>query len=113
MTRDVTLLTASSGLSTATALTQLVAAPGPSLRIYVVHWHCSGSMASTTTADQQFTLKTGDGTYLDGCFTPANGGAAIGDGAAPVIALPVNKSLCWINAAVGSKIVTVTYYVGS
>lgn len=104
------LSTASSGLSTATTLTQLVAASG-SNRILVKSWKCSASVASTTTADQQCTLKYGTGTncatgttYLDGCFQGVNGGCLGGE-----IVVPASQALCWIHAAAGSKIVTVTY----
>jgi hypothetical protein len=102
--------TASSGLSTVTALTQIVAVSG-SNKIYVLNWKCSSSAASTTTTDQQCTLKYGTGsncvtgtTYIDGCFQTANGGCNGGQ-----LVIPASQALCWIHAAAGSKIVTVTY----
>ncbi|HQR17691.1 MAG TPA: hypothetical protein PK948_04955 [Gemmatimonadales bacterium] len=105
------LTTVSSGLSTATTLTQLIAASG-SNKVYIVNWKCSASVAATTTTDQQCTLKYGTGsncatgtTYLDGCFNPATGGC----NGAQIVA-PASQAVCWIHAAAGSKIVTITYY---
>jgi len=103
-------ITTSSGLSTATTLTQIVAANG-SFSTYIKNWKCSSSAAATTTADQQCTLKYGTGTncatgttYVDGCFQPALGGCN-----GQEIVVPAGKAVCWIHAAAGSKIVTVTY----
>ena len=110
-------LSATSGLSTATALTQLIAAPGASVSIYITAWKCSSSAAATATADQQCTLKYGTGTncgtgttYLDGCFNPANGGCHSPFPGGPV-KVPANNALCWIHAATGSKIVSVQYFL--
>lgn len=110
-------LSASSGLSTATTLTELIAAPGASVSIYITSWKCSSSAASTATTDQQCTIKRGTGTacatgttYVDGCFQTANGGCASSFDGGP-IKITANNALCWIHAATGSKIVTVNYFL--
>lgn len=102
---------ASSGLSTATTLGQIVALSGTN-RTFIKNWKCSASAAATTTTDQQCTLKYGTGsncatgtTYLDGCFNPATGGCNGGE-----LAVPAGQAVCWVHAVAGSKIVTLTYY---
>lgn len=109
----------SSGLSTATALTQLIAAPASGISIHIKAIHMSASVASTTTTDQQLTLKYGTGsncgtgtTYLWGSFSPANGGFTISFSPGVDIQLPAANALCWIHAAAGSKIVNVLYFLG-
>lgn len=105
-----------SGLSTATTLTQLVAAPGAGVSIYITGWKCSASVAATATADQQCTLKYGTGTncgtgttYVDGCFQIANGGCA--ESMSMPLKVPANNALCWVHAATGSKITRVNYFL--
>jgi len=109
-------LFATTGLSTATTLTELIAVPGASVSVYITGWKCSSSAASTTTTDQQCTLKYGTGTncgtgttYVDGCFQGSNGGCA--ESMDSPIKLPANNALCWIHAAAGSKIVRVNYFL--
>lgn len=104
---------ASSGLSTATTLTQIQAAPGASLSLYVTGFLMSASVASTTTTDQQLTLKYGTGsncvtgtTYITGCFNAANDECS--RELVTPIKIPANNALCWIHAAAGSKIISVT-----
>lgn len=116
-THDWDPLSASSGLSTATTLTELIAAPGASVSIYITSWKCSSSAASTATTDQQCTIKRGTGTncgtgttYVDGCFQTANGGCASSFDGGP-LKITANNALCWIHAATGSKIVTVNYFL--
>lgn len=106
---------ANSGLSTATTLTQIQAAPGASLSLYITDIVMSASVASTTTTDQQLTLKYGTGsncatgtTYITACFGQANGGCAVN--LKTPIKLPANNALCWMHAAAGSKVVSVMGY---
>jgi len=113
---DVDPLNATSGLSTATVLTQLIAAPGASVSVYIHSISCSASVASTTTADQQCRIKAGTGaacatgtTDLWGAFQPANGGAAV-TFPSP-IKVTANNAVCWIHAVVGSKIVNIQYHL--
>jgi hypothetical protein len=110
---------ATSGLATATTLTQLIAAPASGISIHVKSIHMSASVAATTTADQQLTLKYGTGTncgtgttYLWGSFNPANGGFTVSFPLGADLQLPAANALCWIHAATGSKIVNVLYYLG-
>ena len=102
--------TVTSGLSTATTLTELVAASG-SNKVYIKNWKCSASVASGTTADNQCVLKYGTGTncatgtaIIDGCFQAANAGCN-----GQEIVVPASQAVCWIHAAAGSKYVTITY----
>lgn len=105
--------TATSGLSTATALTQIIAGSG-SNKTYILNWKCSASVASTTSTNEQCLLKYGDDAScatntvtIDGCFQPVNGGCNGGQ-----IVIPASKYVCWMHAVAGSKFVTVTYRQG-
>jgi hypothetical protein len=108
---------ATTGLVTTTTLAQLVAAPSAgSIRLLSVV--ASASVAATTTTDQQLRLKSGTGSNCGtgtadvlGAFNAANGGfvASWPFGTGPK--LPATSALCWMHAATGSKIVTVTYEV--
>lgn len=109
--------TVTTGLVTTTTLTQIVAAPtAGAIRLLSVV--ASASVAATTTADQQLRLKSGTGSNcatgtadVIGAFNAANGGFAIAwpPGHGPKLA--ATSALCWIHAATGSKIITVTYEI--
>ena len=101
--------------STATALTQIQAAPGASLSLYVTSVTFSATVASTTTADQYPVLKYGTGancgtgtTVLWAAFTSANGGVT--STFADPIKLPANNALCYMHAVAGNKHVVVQGY---
>jgi hypothetical protein len=127
--------TYASGVSTATTLT-LIGGPqnctgaslpyscctaantGAGCIVQLTSIVASASAASTTTTDQQLNVKYGTGatcgtgtTYLVGAFAPALGGFAWVGGRQAPITVPAGNNVCWIHAATGSKILTVTYNV--
>lgn len=108
----------STGLSTATSLTQMVAAPAAGLSIYITSIVASASVAATTTTDQHLAIKYGTGTncgtgttYLWGAFNSANGGYVWHAYPGTAIKVPAANALCFIHAAAGSKIINITYYI--
>lgn len=108
----------STGLSTATALTQMIAAPAAGLSIYITSIVASASVAATTTTDQHLAIKYGTGTncgtgttYLWGAFNSANGGFVWHAYPGTAIKVPAANALCFIHAAAGSKIINITYYI--
>jgi hypothetical protein len=115
--RTVDQATVTTGLVTTTTLSQIVAAPAAGA-IRLLSVVASASVAATTTADQQLRFKSGTGSNcatgtadVIGAFNAANGGFAIAwpPGAGPKLA--ATSALCWIHAAAGSKIITVTYEI--
>lgn len=98
--------------STATTLTEIVAAPGAGVSLYLTDASLFSSAASTTAADEQLLLKSGTGTNCGtgtatvfACFNPANGGC-VANFATP-IKLTANNALCWVAAVAGTKHVAV------
>ena len=101
--------------STATVLTQIHAAPGAGLSLYITSVASSASVASTTTVDQYPVLKYGTGTncatgttVVWAAFTAANGGVT--STFADPIKLPAVNALCFMHAVAGNKHVVVQGY---
>jgi hypothetical protein len=105
-----------SGVVTATTLTQAIAAPSGTQSVWITGVVMSASVASTTTTDQQLRLKygtgtncgTGTGTVVE-CFAGANGGCALTF--SPPIKVAAANAVCYMHAATGSKSFNVNYYV--
>jgi hypothetical protein len=100
----------------ATALTELRAAPGAGLSIYITDITASASVAATVTADQYLVLKYGTGancatgtTVVWASYNTAMG--AVNAQFMTPIKLPANNALCWMHAAVGSKSFIVNGYI--
>lgn len=109
--------TATSGVSTSTALLQLIAAPGASLSIYITDIIYSSSAAATASTNEQLNLYSGTGTNCGStsnlilpAFNIANGGYS--HPFQTPLPVAANTELCWIAAAAGSKGVTVNYFIG-
>lgn len=102
--------------SSATTLTEIRAAPGAALSLYITDILASASVAATVTADQQLTLKYGTGTNC-GTGTTAiwSHFNAVNDGPSvrysTPIKVPANNALCFIHAAAGNKSVVVNGYI--
>lgn len=105
-----------SGVVTATSLTEAIAAPAAGVSIYITGVVMSASVASTTSTDQQLRLKRGTGTNcgtgtatIVECFAPANGGCALNFN--PPIKVTAANAVCYIHAATGSKSFGINYFV--
>lgn len=106
--------------SAATALTAFggqCAAPGAGLSLYVTSITASASVASTTTADQYLTLKSGTGgTCGTGTAVVWASYSAANEAVTPNLPTPLavaeNSELCWQHAGTGSKTFSVSGYIG-
>lgn len=103
--------------STATTLTEIIAAPASGKSIYITSMTISSSAAATTNSNEQLLFKYGTGsncatgtTQVFGCLNIANGGCVWPNAGGPE-KLPAANALCFIAAAAGTKIVNVTYYI--
>jgi hypothetical protein len=126
-------------VSTATALTQLVANPivacaaagnpyscctgsgaGATCQINVTSIIASASVASSTAADAHFTFKYGTGsacgtgttTLTPLAMNAANGGFVWTLPPSSPLKVPAANALCWIHSVAGSKVINVTYFIG-
>jgi hypothetical protein len=103
-------------LTTTTVLSEVIAAPAAGTSIYVTDITVSASGATTATDDQQNLLKYGTGTACGTGTTLLWGaqGAALATTVANFstpLKLPAAKALCFINAAAGTKILSIGYFV--
>jgi hypothetical protein len=102
--------------STATTLTEIQAAPGAGLSLYITDITMSASVIATTTTDQQLNLKSGTGTncgtgtaVVFSVYNLAFSGPSVK--LVTPIKLPAATALCFIHAASGNKSVVVGGYI--
>lgn len=94
--------------SSATTATEIKAAPGAGLSLYVSDLHVSGSAAATVTANQQLILVYGTGTncgtgqaVIFSCYNAALGSCVLN--LSTPVKIPANNALCFLSAVTGSK----------
>ena len=107
-------------VSTATTLTAVgdpCDAPGAGLAVYITDVSFGSSAASTTAADSFPTLKEGTGgtcgtgtAVIWTAMSEAN--TTVQDHRIRPLRVTANNEVCWIHSVAGSKVITITGYIG-